>query len=62
MELKGIAYMKTKPSVFAKEDDEYPPWLWTLLDKANVGEDKASLSCTFYGSEPLAGQAANIAQ
>ena len=30
--LQGLGYLKAKPVVLAKEDDEYPEWLWTLLD------------------------------
>jgi large subunit ribosomal protein L54 len=29
--LHGLGYLKAKPTVLAKEDDEYPDWLWTLL-------------------------------
>ncbi len=32
-ELKGLGYTKAQPTVVAKEDDEYPSWLWTLLDQ-----------------------------
>ncbi|ODH51932.1 hypothetical protein GX48_01945 [Paracoccidioides brasiliensis] len=32
--LKGLNYMKNQPEVFALEDDEYPDWLWSLLDDA----------------------------
>jgi large subunit ribosomal protein L54 len=32
--LYGLGYLKSKPTVLAKEDDEYPDWLWTLLDPA----------------------------
>lgn len=47
-ELRGVAYLKAKPQVLAKEDDEYPPWLWTLLDepKTATGEAKVNLSGT----------------
>lgn len=40
-ELKGLAYMKNKPSVMAKEDNEYPDWLWGLLenDRVNAQEN-----------------------
>ena len=30
--LHGVGYLKAKPVVLAKEDDEYPEWLWGLLD------------------------------
>lgn len=29
--LNGLNYFKNKPDVFAKEDSEYPDWLWDLL-------------------------------
>ncbi|KAJ5288584.1 hypothetical protein N7478_001614 [Penicillium angulare] len=29
--LNGLNYFKNKPDVFAKEDSEYPEWLWDLL-------------------------------
>jgi hypothetical protein len=29
--------MKTKPHVVAMEDDEYPEWLWSLLDEKRPG-------------------------
>ncbi|PGH09627.1 hypothetical protein AJ80_07656 [Polytolypa hystricis UAMH7299] len=35
--LKGLNYMKSKPDIVAKEDTEYPDWLWTL-----VGGDKGA--------------------
>ena len=36
-ELKGLGYTKAKPRVIAMEDDEYPPWLWGLLDVKRPG-------------------------
>ncbi|KAJ5357851.1 Ribosomal protein L37 mitochondrial [Penicillium brevicompactum] len=30
--LNGLNYFKNKPDVLAKEDSEYPEWLWGLLD------------------------------
>ena len=29
--MNGLNYFKNKPDVFAKEDSEYPEWLWGLL-------------------------------
>jgi large subunit ribosomal protein L54 len=29
--MNGLNYFKNKPDVFAKEDSEYPEWLWNLL-------------------------------
>lgn len=45
-ELRGLGYTKAQPKVLAKEDDEYPSWLWTLLDDKNAatGETKVDLS------------------
>lgn len=31
--LKGLGYIKGKDGPVAKEDHEYPEWLWGLLDK-----------------------------
>ena len=33
--LDGLNYFKNKPDVFAKEDSEYPDWLWDLLGDAS---------------------------
>ena len=45
-ELKGLGYLKAKPTVLAKEDDEYPEWLWGILDEGKVGGgEKVDLSC-----------------
>jgi large subunit ribosomal protein L54 len=32
--MTGLNYFKNKPDVFAKEDSEYPDWLWGLLGDA----------------------------
>ncbi|EME88014.1 uncharacterized protein MYCFIDRAFT_125120 [Pseudocercospora fijiensis CIRAD86] len=42
--LKGLNFMKNKQDPIALEDDEYPAWLWTALEKkadatGSVGED-----------------------
>lgn len=29
--LQGLGYLKAKPTIVAKEDDEYPDWLWRIL-------------------------------
>ena len=43
--LHGVSFLKSRATVHAKEDDEYPPWLWTLLDSKNAGgETKADIS------------------
>ena len=33
--LRGLGYFKGKDPPIAKEDHEYPPWLWRLLDEKN---------------------------
>ena len=30
--MSGLNYLKNKPDVYAKEDGEYPEWLWGVLD------------------------------
>lgn len=47
-ELRGLGYTKAHSRILAKEDDEYPDWLWTLLDqnKHAAGEAKVDLSGT----------------
>ena len=54
--LKGLAYLKNKPQILAMEDDQYPPWLWTILDDSKdgassgvdeVGLEKVDLNGTF---------------
>ena len=37
LQLRGVDYLKDTPKVLAKEDREYPEWLWGLLDKKMVG-------------------------
>ncbi|KAJ2761101.1 hypothetical protein IWQ56_003908 [Coemansia nantahalensis] len=36
--LKGLNIYKEGNDPVALKDDEYPAWLWTLLDKAPAGE------------------------
>ncbi|KIX01238.1 uncharacterized protein Z518_08963 [Rhinocladiella mackenziei CBS 650.93] len=45
VELKGLGYTKAQPRILAKEDDEYPDWLWTLLDakRTTLGDSKVDL-------------------
>lgn len=31
--LSGLGYTKAKPTILAKEDEEYPDWLWNILDE-----------------------------
>jgi large subunit ribosomal protein L54 len=33
--INGLNYFKNKPEVLAKEDHEYPVWLWDLLGDAS---------------------------
>ena len=35
--LRGLDYLKNKDPPLAREDDQYPDWLWTLLDKPSEG-------------------------
>lgn len=46
--LRGLGYTKAQPQILAKEDHEYPEWLWTLLDdgKMATGDTKVDLSGT----------------
>ncbi|KAF8275088.1 mitochondrial ribosomal protein L37-domain-containing protein [Lactarius quietus] len=37
--LVGVNYLKDQPPVLALADEEYPPWLWKLLDKAELPDD-----------------------
>ena len=38
--LKGLGYFKGKDPPIAKEDHEYPAWLWGLLDEGKEGDRK----------------------
>ena len=43
-----INYFKNKPDPVAMEDEEYPPWLWRLLDSKSDSasvEDVGDLYC-----------------
>jgi large subunit ribosomal protein L54 len=37
--LPGINYLKNQEPVIALQDEEYPPWLWTLLKPKQIPED-----------------------
>ncbi|KAJ9085293.1 hypothetical protein DSO57_1015497 [Entomophthora muscae] len=37
--LKGINYLKTQTDPIAKADEEYPEWLWTLLEPKEAPTD-----------------------
>ncbi|KAL8936063.1 MAG: hypothetical protein Q9211_004369 [Gyalolechia sp. 1 TL-2023] len=38
MPLRGLAFLKDKEPPVAREDDEYPDWLWGLLDQGKFGK------------------------
>ncbi|THH15517.1 hypothetical protein EW146_g4975 [Bondarzewia mesenterica] len=37
--LAGVQWLKGQPPVLALADEEYPPWLWTLLEKKELPDD-----------------------
>ncbi|RPD66594.1 hypothetical protein L226DRAFT_567004 [Lentinus tigrinus ALCF2SS1-7] len=39
MVLQGLAYLKGQQEVVAMADDQYPPWLWTLLKPRELPDD-----------------------
>ncbi|KAL2854886.1 mitochondrial ribosomal protein L37-domain-containing protein [Aspergillus pseudoustus] len=41
--LFGLNYFKNKPDVVAMEDEEYPEWLWSLLDNPNKEAKKGGV-------------------
>ena len=47
--LKGLNYFKNKQDLVAKEEHEYPAWLWTVLDemkwRSTESEDVGDLYC-----------------
>jgi large subunit ribosomal protein L54 len=56
--LNGLNYFKNKPEVLAKEDHEYPDWLWDLLGdssksaKAEKGGVDPSSTLDYYYACP----------
>ena len=38
-ELIGLRWLKDQTPVLAKADDEYPDWLWTLLQPKQLPDD-----------------------
>lgn len=53
--MKGLGYLKNRSQVMAMEDDEYPDWLWTLLEEKDAGSnvdeygmEKVDLNGEFY--------------
>jgi large subunit ribosomal protein L54 len=54
--LIGLNYFKNKPDLIAMEDEEYPEWLWTLLDSSNKevkkgGVDPSSMYIGYWSIE-----------
>ncbi|KAL5490247.1 hypothetical protein ACEPAI_5080 [Sanghuangporus weigelae] len=37
--LNGLNYLKGQEPVVAKKDEEYPPWLWTILKPKPIPDD-----------------------
>ncbi|OCB84205.1 hypothetical protein A7U60_g8881 [Sanghuangporus baumii] len=37
--LNGLNYLKGQEPVIAKKDEEYPPWLWTILKPKPIPDD-----------------------
>ncbi|EGN95832.1 hypothetical protein SERLA73DRAFT_187060 [Serpula lacrymans var. lacrymans S7.3] len=37
--LTGLNYLKGQPPVIALPDEEYPSWLWTLLNPKDLADD-----------------------
>ncbi|KAN0123935.1 Mitochondrial ribosomal protein L37 domain containing protein [Russula decolorans] len=37
--LVGMNYLKDQPPVLALPDEEYPSWLWKMLDKSELPDD-----------------------
>jgi len=37
--LEGLAWLKDQPPVLAMADDQYPPWLWKLLEPKVIPDD-----------------------
>ena len=37
--LTGLNYLKGQPLVVALPDEDYPPWLWKLLEPKNLADD-----------------------
>ncbi|KIK56175.1 hypothetical protein GYMLUDRAFT_827251 [Collybiopsis luxurians FD-317 M1] len=37
--MAGLNYLKNQPPVLALPDEEYPPWLWTILQPKELEDD-----------------------
>ncbi|KAF2773321.1 hypothetical protein EJ03DRAFT_341107 [Teratosphaeria nubilosa] len=46
--LKGLNFMKNQQDPVAKEDSEYPPWLWTVLEKKKDDDAAAAVEGDLY--------------
>jgi large subunit ribosomal protein L54 len=56
MPLKGLNFEKNKQDPVALADDEYPAWLWTILqrqEKTAEGAGQGDLFCTSYSTFPF---------
>ena len=51
--LKGLGYIKGKEAPIAREDHEYPDWLWGLLDNQKKSEKEGAQEGDIYGSSLL---------
>ena len=57
--LKGLNFLKNAQDPVARPDDEYPPWLWTLLarqEKTAEGAAAGDLFCETRAPFPLSEQ------
>lgn len=50
--LKGLNFLKDRQDPIAAPDDEYPAWLWTLLDRQEKKAEQGAgdLFCMFFPS------------
>ena len=48
--LQGLGYTKAKPQILAKEDEEYPGWLWGILDEGAAVGGEGAIGMLFFGS------------
>jgi hypothetical protein len=52
MRLDGINYLKNKTEVVAMNDEEYPDWLWSLLDEKKEAGAHGGVDPSCTSSEP----------
>jgi Mitochondrial ribosomal protein L37 len=50
--LTGLGYLQASPTILAKEDDEYPEWLWTLLAHESGAASKGIKSAADIAGRP----------